>query len=165
MATDDDSEGEVIISDGETVIREEDYLEISQYIRTMFNIFPKIEKAKGRATKEALIWEDEENLNKQRETSGSFLLPLVSFAVNHPGFKYKTQELKEVGIYEFMDSVNRLNWYESVSALMGGMYSGFCDVSKVPKENFNFMRDLYTQEKKIMSQDTFKRVTENYQKS
>lgn len=28
-------------------------------------------------------------------------------------------------------------------ALMGGMYSGFADMSKVPKEQFNFMRELH----------------------
>ena len=40
-----------------------------------------------------------------------------------------------------MDSVSRLNIYESTKALYSGMYSGMCDLSKVNKNEFNFMRD------------------------
>ena len=80
---------------------------IVQYLRTMFNIFPKVEKARGKATKEAIIFEDEQNLisaEKAGKETGfeSFLLPLISSCLIHPGFKYKKNELKEVGIYEFM---------------------------------------------------------------
>jgi hypothetical protein len=72
----------------------------------MFNIFPKIELAKGKATKEALIWDDEQALKKNKDKKyTSNLFPLVSSCLNHPGFKYKRSELKEVGICEFMDCV------------------------------------------------------------
>lgn len=137
---------EVVLYNNEgLIISEDDYLEISQYLRVMFNIFPKTEKAKGKIAKESIIWEDEQKLMRRIKEGGgsnSTLLPLISACINHPGFKYKLNELKEVGICQFMDSVNRLQVYESTTALLGGMYSGFCDVSKVPNENFNFMRDL-----------------------
>ena len=42
-----------------------------------------------------------------------------------------------------MDSVQRLQIYESTHALMSGMYSGFCDTSKISKEQFNFMREIH----------------------
>lgn len=85
------------------------YLEISQYLRTLFNIFPKDEYGKGKATREAMIWEDEEKAKKEKvEGFKSSLFPLVSACTNHPGFKYKVSELKELGIFEFMDSVQRL---------------------------------------------------------
>lgn len=127
------------------LIKENDYETLAMYLRTMFNIFPKVEKAKGKATKEALIQEDMDNLAvamQKNEPDKSFLLPLISSCVNHPGFKYKRSELEEVGIVEFMDSVQRLQVIESTKALMGGMYSGFCDMSKVDKSLFNFMRDI-----------------------
>ena len=63
--------------------------------------------------------------------------------VNHPGFKYKKNELKEVGIVEFMDSVKRLQTYENTVALLRGMYSGMIDASKINKEEFNWTRPLY----------------------
>lgn len=126
-------------------ISEETYRHISEYLRLMFNIYPKVEKAKGKATKEAIIDEDRMNLGleiKKNKGYKSMLLPLVSSCINHPGFKYKLNELREIGIVQFMDSVQRLQVYESTVALNSGMYSGMCDLSKVDKNLFNFMRDI-----------------------
>ena len=126
------------------VLNESEYMEIAEYIRTLLNIHPKIEKAKGKTTKQWMIDEDRMNIAQRDEKNTSTLLPLISACINHPGFKYKLQELRDVGIYEFMDSVQRLQIYESTIALLGGSYSGFADMSKVPKEQFNFMRELHT---------------------
>lgn len=124
-------------------INEEVYYQISTYLKNMFNIFPKTEKAKGRNTKEWIIEEDREKFNLHKnDPYKSTLLPLISSCLNHPGFKYKKSELKEVGIVEFMDSVQRLQIYESTTALLKGIYSGFVDSSKINKEEFNFMREI-----------------------
>lgn len=131
--------------DQDVEITEDTYNKMALYLRTMFNIFPKVERAKGRATKESIIWEDEENLKLRKDdNSSSILLPLVSGCLNHPGFKYKKHELIEVGIYEFMDSVQRLQVYENTTALLKGMYSGMIDTKGIKKEEFDFMRDIYT---------------------
>lgn len=124
-------------------INENTYKCIAEYLRLMFNIYPKVEKAKNRATKEAMIWEDELNLaNSKKELNKSTLLPLVSACVNHPGFKYKLEDLKDMGIVQFMDSVQRLQIYESTTALMKGMYSGMIDVKGLDKDALNFMRSI-----------------------
>ena len=124
------------------IIYENEYMEIAEYIRTLFNVHPKVEKAKGKTAKKWMIEEDRMNMVQRKEEDGS-LLSLVSACVNHPGFKYKLQELRDVGIYQFMDSVQRLQVYESSRALLQGSYSGFCDTSKIPLDNFNFMRDMH----------------------
>jgi len=88
-------------TESEMELSEDDYTLISEYLQTMFNIFPKVEKARGRATKEAIIEEDRMNLairQRKGESEDSGLLSLVSACVNHPGFKYKLQELRDVGI-------------------------------------------------------------------
>lgn len=124
-------------------IAENTYLCIAEYLRLMFNIYPKVEKAKNKATKEAMIWEDEINLaNSKNDSYKSTLLPLVSSCVNHPGFKYKLEDLKDMGIVQFMDSVQRLQIYESTTALMKGMYSGMIDTKGLDKNALNFMRDI-----------------------
>lgn len=124
-------------------INSENFTLISSYIRTMFNVHPKVEKARGRSTKEWMIEEDRQNIELHKNDSyHSALLPLISSCLNHPGFKYKKNELKEVGIVEFMDSVQRLQIYESTTALLKGMYSGFVDTSKINKDEFNFMREI-----------------------
>lgn len=127
-------------------ISEQDYTLISQYLKAAFNIYPKVEKAKGRITKESIIEEERMNLmvkeSKGENTPTSSLLPLISSCINHPGFKYNLNELRDVNFVQFMDSVQRLQIYESTSALLKGAYSGFCDTSKINKDEFNFMRDI-----------------------
>lgn len=135
------------------VINEDIFTNISQYIRFMFDRHPKVEKAKGRITKEAII--DEERMNIELEmkkhaddSMSSRYLPLISAMLNHPGFKYNKKQLREVGLVEFMDSVKRLSVYEQCHAFLGGMYSGFMDTSKMSKDDFNksvnWLRDLYS---------------------
>ena len=132
----------VLLNHEQKVLIDEDiYNHMSSYLRTMFNIFPKVEKAKGKTTKEWMIEEDIMN-SKTRQETKSNLLPMISFCLNHPGFKYKKNELKELGIVEFYDSVQRLLIYESTSALTKGIYSGFVDTSKIEKKEFDFMREL-----------------------
>ena len=122
------------------------YLEISQYLRTMFGIFPKDEYGKGTATKEAMIFEDEEKARLSKGGFTSTLYPLISFLTNHPGFKYRIDELEDIGIFQLMDSAARIPATENTRALLVGSMSGFADTSKIPKENFNFMRELYTKD-------------------
>ena len=124
-------------------INEDIYNNIVLYIRTMFNIFPKVEKAKGKTTKKWIIEEDRMNLaNAKKEDTTSTFLPLIESCCCHPGFKYKKNELREVGIYEFMRDVQRLQVYESTTALLKGMYSGFIDTKGIDKEEFDFMREI-----------------------
>ena len=124
-------------------INEDIYKNIALYIRTMFNIFPKVEKAKGKTTKKWIIEEDRMNLaNAKKEDTTSTFLPLIESCCCHAGFKYKKNELREVGIYEFMRSVQRLQVYESTTALLKGMYSGFIDTKGIDKEEFDFMREI-----------------------
>ena len=123
------------------LIDEEIYNHMSAYLRTMFNIFPKVEKAKGKTTKQWMIEGDIMN-NKSQAERKSNLLSMISFCLNHPGFKYKKSELKDLGVVEFYDSVQRLLIYESTSALTRGIYSGFVDTSGIDKKEFDFMREF-----------------------
>lgn len=129
-------------------INEQVYFHISQYLRNVFNIFPEEKMTKDKIMKKWFIEKDRRELHnrelkKQKETEEeSGLLPLISGCCNHPGFKYKSNELKQLNIYQFYDSVKRLQVYESTVALQSGMYSGFCDLKGVPQENFNFMRTI-----------------------
>ena len=67
---------------------------------------------------------------------------LISAYINHPGTKYKLKDLKEVGVSEFYDSVQRLQIYESATACMKGMYSGFVDGKSIKPEDYDFMKDI-----------------------
>lgn len=128
-------------------IDEETRQKMCKYIQYAFYAFPPEEEFTSNKTlKQELINNDKQkNLAQRKEQKGKKgqnLLSMISFCLNHPGFKYKKNELREVCIAEFMDSVQRLQIYESTRALYEGMYSGFVDTSKLNKNEFNFMRDV-----------------------
>lgn len=130
--------------DEETGIKlhEEDFMVIAEYIREMLNVHPKVEKAKGKMAKSWIIQEDKMDFQSRKNENTSTLLPLISACVNHPGFKYKLQELKEVGIYQFMDSVKRIQKYENGVSALRGCYSGFVSSKDIPSETLNFMGEI-----------------------
>lgn len=147
MGLKDDPEKLVLYSSSQQIIlTEPEYMEIATYIRTVLDRFPKVEKAKGKTTKQWMIQEDRmKMLNSSKENdeeNSSYLLSLVSSCLNHPGFKYKLEDLENMGIYRFMDSVKRIQKYEHSTAVLKGMYSGFVDGSKINPEQYNFMGDV-----------------------
>ena len=116
-----------------------------KYIQFMFSSYPPEEEfTSSKILKQELINNDRQKqlLKIKENKSSQSLLSMISFYLNHPGCKYKKNELREVGYFEFMYNIQRLQIYESTRALFGGMYSGMCDLSKVDKNEFNFMRDV-----------------------
>lgn len=147
----EDGETKKILYDVENKIEinEQIYFRISQYLRNTFNIYPEEKITKDRVLKKWYLEKDKRELKNaeyKRKKGGdeeeSSLLPIISGCVNHPGFKYKTSELKELGVYQFYDSVKRLQIYESTTALQKGMYSGFMDTKGISPEDYNFMRSI-----------------------
>lgn len=117
-----------------------------KYIQYVFNSKPaEPEFTSNKILKQDLINNDRQKKLakiKSGKSNDSSLLSMISFCLNHPGFKYKKNDLREVCIVEFLDSVQRLQIYESTHALMNGAYGGFIDTSKINKSEFNFMRDV-----------------------
>jgi len=119
------------------------YMKIVEYIRRVHNIKPKIEKAANKTTKKILIQLDRDRIQKsQKEPYKSQLKTLISAMMRYPGFKYKSNELKQCGLYEFMDTVQGAQIYVSSTSLLQGSYSGMIDCSKINKKEFNWMRSL-----------------------
>lgn len=124
------------------------YMRMVNFIRAIHNITPKIEsKVANKVTKELLIQEDRDRIryaarkNKGKENQ-SILFPLVSSLCNSEGFKYKTSELKEIPIFQFMDSVQRIQVIKSADALLKGCYGGMIDTKNIDKNELNWFRDL-----------------------
>ena len=129
--------------DKNMIIYDDEYMEIAEFIRTMMNVHPKVEKAKGKTTKQWILQEDRMKAEQDDKKKGaSTLLPLVSSCINHPGFKYKLEELKQVNICQFMDSVNRIQKYEQGTAALHGIYGGMVSAKDIPEDLINFMGDI-----------------------
>lgn len=144
----DEEEGEIVLASKhqEIEINENVYNHIHQYLQTMFNIHPEDELTDGQTMKELWIHKDrverEQKKRKSSTNNESSFKSLISACVNHPGFKYKLKELREVNIAEFYDSVARLQIYETSTACLKGLYSGFVDGSKIDPENYNIFKNM-----------------------
>ena len=145
----DDEKGELILwnEDSQVEINQDVYNHFSQYLQNVFSIFPEEKITKDDILKTWYINKDRRALKNAQEAEEKgkkhsySIQALISACINHPGFKYKLKDLKEVGVCEFYDSVRRLQIYEQSTALMKGMYSGFVDGSKIDPNNYNFMRE------------------------
>lgn len=127
----------------DVVIDRHIHLLITDYIRRIHGFTKKIERAANKFTKKILIDEDRDNRERNKDRNyKSFLKPLISSMVNSDGFKYKLKELREVGLCEFMDSVNRISVIKHADLLHQGIYSGNIDQTKIKKSDLNWMREL-----------------------
>lgn len=127
------------------IIDEDVYNHFSQYLQEVFQLKPEEQLTKDSVMKKWFIDKDrrhQEREDKKKKEDTSNMQAIISTCVNHAGFKYTLEELKEVGVCFFYDSVQRLQIYESTTALMKGMYSGFVDGSKIKPDDYNFMKPL-----------------------
>lgn len=120
------------------------YLLIVSYVRKMHGIVPKIKHAYNKTTKNALIEIDREDKKiLATQPTESKLFPLISSMLNTSGFKYKKQELKNVHLVEFFDSVKRTQAIELSKMLYIGIYSGSIDTKKTNiKKELDWLREL-----------------------
>lgn len=119
------------------------YLKIVGFLRTIHGIIPKIERAGSKTVQKILIEEDRRKIAKiKNEDQHSQLLPLISSLINCSEFKYGLQEVRQMPVYAFMDSVSRVQIIKSSTALLQGCYSGMIDTSKIDKKELNWMRDI-----------------------
>lgn len=129
--------------DNDIVIDRLIYTKMVDYIRKVHGIKPKVEKATTETVRKILIQLDRQQINKaKKEPYKSQLKVMISAMMRYPGFKYKKNELKECGLYEFMDTFYGAQVYVSSTALLQGSYSGMIDTSKINKKEFNWMRNL-----------------------
>ena len=118
------------------------YMKIVGGLRKIHSIVPKVEKALNKTTKKILIDLDRERISKLKDKPyESQLKPLISAMMRYPGFKYKSCELEQCTLYEFMDTVLGAQIYVDSVALLQGSYSGMIDTSKINKKLFNWLRD------------------------
>lgn len=120
------------------------YAKMMQYVTKLHGIKKKPEFAANHGTKEFLIDLDRQKKKRQaKKPFESILLPLISAMVCSAGFKYTKNEVRNMNMFEFFDAVQRIGVIQSSQALLQGGYSGMADLSKVPKESFNWCRDIY----------------------
>lgn len=135
--------GDIVLADKETgiIVDKMIYLRIMNYLRKLHNIKPKVEKAANKMTKKILIEEDRQKiLTAKDKPFKSYLLPLISAIKVKQG--YTKDYVRNMGLYEFFDDVSRIQAVDHANHLLNGAYCGMADLRKVPKSEFNWMREL-----------------------
>lgn len=134
---------EIVLADPETgvIIDKLIYTRIVNYLRKLHNITPKVEKTKSKTVKKWLIEEDRKKIETSKDKPfKSYLLPLISAIKVKQG--YTKDYVKNMGLFEFFDDVNRAQIIDQANHLLNGAYCGMADLKKVPKKDFNWMREL-----------------------
>jgi hypothetical protein len=123
------------------VIDELAYGKIISYLCTAHNFKKKVEKAANEFTKKFMIEEDRQKIKyNQKQPYKSFLRPLISAVKCRMG--YTLDYIKNMGLYEFMDDLSRLQIIVHSDALLKGSYSGMIDTKKIPKKEFDWTRSI-----------------------
>ena len=134
---------EIVLANPETGVKIDNlvYMRMANYIRRLHNITPKVERAKGKRAKQAMIDDDRRNreFNKGKPFK-SYLLPLISSVKVKQG--YTKDYVRNMGLFEFFDDVGRLGVIDSSYHLMNAAYAGTIDMKKISKQELNWMREL-----------------------
>lgn len=116
---------------------------IHSYLCSAHNLTKKVEKAANEFTKKFMIEEDRQKIqHSQKQPYKSFLRPLISAVKCRMG--YTLDYVKNMGLYEFMDDLSRLQIIVHSDALLQGSYSGMIDTKKIPKKEFDWCREVTT---------------------
>ena len=126
----------------DTVIDKYIYEIIVNHVRKMHNFKRHNVICGNLPMRKYLISEARARLNKQEEFK-SILTPLISAMINSAGFKYGCNEVWDLKIYAFMDSVNRIQLIKNYEQTMQGVYSGCIDYNNIKnKSQLNWLGKL-----------------------
>ena len=114
---------------------------LTTYIRKMHNFKKEYRPAGNEVARKAMIRVAKQDMeaakNKPHE---SFLRSVISAVKCRMG--YSMDYIREMGIFELMDDLSRLNVIVQADAALGGMYSGFVDTKKMDKTVLNWTRNI-----------------------
>ena len=134
---------EIVLSneDHTTIINEVIYEILVTYLRKMHGFKKQVDKAGNDITKMMLIRIARDDAKKAADKPyKSFLRPLISSVKCRMG--YTMDYVKNMGIYELMDDLSRLGVIVNADAALAGSWSGMVDTKKIPKETFDWTRDI-----------------------
>lgn len=135
--------GEIVLVDTDSgiIIDKLIYMQIADFIRKVHGFTRLCDKASTKFAHQMAIEMDREEIEKNKNKPyKSFLLPLISALKARQG--YTKEYIREMQIYELMNEVNRLQIIVQTDALLQGSYSGMVDTKKIPKESFNWLREI-----------------------
>ncbi len=122
-------------------INEVVYNVLVTYLRKMHGLKKQVDKAGNSITHKMLLkLARQDEKMAQNQPYKSFLLPLISSLQARQ--KYDKNYIRNMGVYEFLNQINRVQIVIQADAALNGMYSGMIDTRKMDKTILNWMRDI-----------------------
>lgn len=125
-------------------IDEYTYMIIADVLRKIHGLKRNNQMPANEATKQILIEDarDEYNMNKNKEYH-SQLKNMISAMINCEGFKFNHNEVWNMKINAFMDSVKRISKIKNADLLLQSGYSGFgVDLKKISNKQLDWLGEL-----------------------
>lgn len=116
------------------------YLQITDFIRKLHGLNKNCDIPYNDATRIMLI--DSERREFERNKNKPFVSHLankISFLVNCEGSKYNYNTVWDMSIFSFEDAVRRSLYIKEYNRLTNGSY----DLSKIPEDSLNLLKNLY----------------------
>lgn len=137
-----DSDEEIVIDpDHSVTINKDTYVQLTQFLRTMFGFKYEPKIAQNELTRSKMIELAKRKKKKKKQNKdSSVLLPLISSMVNCADFKYSYSDVWDMPFFAFMDSVKRVNANRTSNQMCTGGYFGL-KLSDV-KDYTDWMRSL-----------------------
>jgi len=159
--TQPDGVTDIVLCDGELIIDEKIYKNFIQYIRAMIGFEHSGKKAGNETTRKLLIEDDRKkrarNARQKKEYESVLFNGIISL-VNTEEFKYNYHTIWDITLFQFTKSLVQIQGKKAACALLQGSMSGFCDTSKIPQIDFQWVysEDKYSkrQGKKLFKGDS-----------
>lgn len=134
---------QVILYDKENdiVIDKYIYQVIVDYLRKSHGLHRNNVICGNLAMREVLLEEAEVRRHRKNDNK-SILKPLISSMINTKEFKYGHNEIWNMKINAFIDSISRISLIKNYEQTMQGLYSGCLDYKHINKTNLNWMKEL-----------------------
>lgn len=134
---------EIVLQDEEGhIIDENIYHTLVAYISEIINFQHKNKRPGNKTTANILIDTDRREQKRKAakdEPFESFIYDSVISLVNTEELSYTYETIFDLTLYQFTKSLIQIQGKKSAMALLQGSMSGFCDTSKVPKEDMQWM--------------------------
>lgn len=120
-------------------IDREIFNQISNYLRTIHFYKNNEKKFANETTKQYVLNMERRRLKRKNPESKEGMAEFISASVNSEGFKYDFDNVWNLKIYQFLNSIYRLQKIKNSSQLIQGMYSGNIDSKNINEKDINWI--------------------------
>lgn len=127
----------------ETVIDIAIYIQMTNYLRAIHKFHKNTDRAGNDNMFQYELERDRRRLRyHNNQPNKSILLPLISSLVNCAEFKYDHTTVWNLHLYQFMDSVSRIQKIKNFDHIMQGIYTGNINPQKLSSDSLNWLGNL-----------------------